>query len=204
MWDTGDMCMNLCMCPPSGLSLGAAASPEASNTPGTHEWQTQPAVILLVSALMCYSHTLIPLPHFTSSDWTLFFSLSLNALSYLIPTTSPFSIFISRLPYFLFCLCLYLFASQVVRQHTGVKNQCRCPISDGARTLLRHRWLHTSLYKFTHVFRPLGKRQCNEWWHYQFYSVFHWNTSWRDWVQGQWAPSEEREGKTIFEHLLCI
>ncbi len=105
-----------------------------------------------------YSHTWIPLPRFTSWDWTLFSSHSLlkHFLSNANPLPFP-SLSHTYHTFFFVSVCLYLLVSQVVCLHTGVKNQCRRPITDGARALLRHRWFHSSLYKFTHIFRSLSK-----------------------------------------------
>lgn len=139
------------------------------------------AVTVLASGLILYSI------YSVSS----FYLLRLDSLFFLLMpfliifSPSSYSIFISRLPYFLFCLYLYLLI--VLCQHTRGETQSLCSINDGA--LLRHR----CFYKYSHVFRHLGKWQCNDWSNYQFYSVFHWNRPWRDLAQGQWAPSEDRK-----------
>lgn len=115
-----------------------------TNIPMANSSSSNPAGIW--SDPLQYSHTLIPLPHSTSWDRTLF-SLSLCPLLsssthlYLTPTTHSFL----TLP------VIYPPVSQVACQHTGMRTQCWYPIGDGARALLRHRWFHTSLYKITYV-----------------------------------------------------
>lgn len=90
----------LCVSTTWTISLGAAASPEASNTPETlaHQWQTPHAVILLVSGLILCSIHKLWFRYLILPPETELFLLALSFLPPPPPNCSCFSIFISHQP----------------------------------------------------------------------------------------------------------
>lgn len=209
MWDPGGHVHEfVCVLTTWTISLGAAASPEAMNTPETqiHQWHIHLAVILLVSCLiLCSIHTLWFLYLISPPEIGLSF-LSHCAPSYLFPPLSLFHLYLTPTMHsYLTLSVIHRLVSQVVCQHTGV---CRFSARVLSATEPGVYWDiggFTPAFTNSHTFSgSLGKWQCNERSNYQFLVCLSLKSLPEGFSMGTMGSLRgRRERKTIFEHLQC-
>ena len=101
-----------------------------------------------------HSRTLIPFTCFTSWEWTLSSPFLLMPFLIFFPPLSLSRLYLTQS--ILFCPCPCLSLSAMCSVNTVVCRFNAAALSDSARSLLRHRWLHTCLHNFTHIFRACG------------------------------------------------